>query len=215
MKINTTSIIQKFIENNPKLEDLREEIEKTVETIKTCFASEGKLLVCGNGGSCSDAAHITGELMKSFRLPRKIEKELEDCLGQFPDGEFLTKHLQKGLPCIDLTANTALQTAILNDTSPDLIFAQQLFVYGQQGDVLLALSTSGNSRNVCLAAQVAKLKKIKVIALQGGNKSSFLSQFADHLIAVPEKETYLVQEFHLPIYHTICLCLENEFFGDN
>lgn len=116
---------------------------------------------------------------------------------------------------MDLTANIALQTAIANDSSADLVFAQQLFVYGRPGDVLLALTTSGNSRNVYLASQVAKSKGMWVIVLQGSNKASKISAFADILLAVPERETYKIQELHLPIYHAICLCLEQEFFGDS
>lgn len=212
MKVSTKRIIENLTIRFPTLNPLKEDLENSVDALIKSFLKGGTLFVCGNGGSCSDSAHITGELVKSFCAPRKI-REVEQ-FRLLPDGDLLKEKLQRGLPCIDLTANIALQTAIANDSSADLIFAQQLYVYGHPGDVLLALSTSGNSRNVYMAAQVANLKKITVIGLQGENKFSKLSKFADHLIAVPEVETYKVQELHLPIYHAICLCLENDFFGE-
>lgn len=215
MKDSTRQNLFNLFARYPCLKSLDNELQRAIETLSTVFSKSGTLFVCGNGGSCADSAHITGELVKSFCKPRSLKEEEIKLIAPFPDANFLKQKLQKGLPCVDLTANIALQTAIANDSSADLVFAQQLFVYGRPGDVLLALTTSGNSRNVYLASQVAKSKGMWVIVLQGSNKASKISAFADILLAVPERETYKIQELHLPIYHAICLFLEQEFFGDS
>lgn len=183
--------------------------------LETCFHSGGKLLVAGNGGSAADAEHIVGELMKGFKLPRR----LDDALGAelttvHPDlGAVLWKNLQGALPAISLCGHPALATAFMNDCSPELCFAQQTLGYGRAGDVLLAISTSGNSRNVLFAAVAAKARGMHVIGLTGGRESN-LSELSDICIRVPETETYMIQELHLPIYHCLCLMLEDHFFGE-
>jgi D-sedoheptulose 7-phosphate isomerase len=183
--------------------------------LSACFRNGGKLLVCGNGGSAADSEHIVGELMKGFVLRREIPEDLKARLreSQPADAEHLISHLQCGLPAISLVSHTALLTAFANDSAADLCLAQQVLGYGKAGDVLLAISASGRSRNVVYAAEVAQAIGVKVIGLtgQGGGK---LARLCDCLLDAPETETYKIQELHSPIYHTLCLALENEFFGD-
>ena len=173
------------------------------------IAIGGKLLIAGNGGSASDSLHIVGELMKGFCNPRKINDELREKIGD----EELSNVLQYGLPAISLCSETALFTAFLNDQSADAVFAQGVLGYGKKEDILLLISTSGNSSNCVKAMKVAKALGIKVIALTG-KKDSKLSEGADVTIKATETETYKIQELHLPIYHAICLALEQEFFGE-
>ena len=171
-------------------------------------------MVCGNGGSAADSLHIVGELMKGFvkqkRLPPKMKEQLCHVSAH---GEFLYRNLQGALPAISLVNEVSLQTAYANDVAPVLNFAQQVWGQGNEGDVLIGITTSGNSENVIYAAEVARAKGMKVVALtgRGGGKMKACS---DVVIAVPENETYRVQELHLPIYHAICIALENAFFAD-
>ena len=170
--------------------------------------------MCGNGGSASDALHIVGELMKSFVLPRRLDEAACQAIKAVSgeDGDLLCQNLQGALPAIALVNETSLTTAYSNDVAPDMIFAQQVFGYGNAGDVLLGISTSGNSRNVVLAAKVARAKGVGVISLTGETGGA-LRALSDVTVAVPERETYRVQELHLPVYHALCLILEEEFFG--
>ena len=182
------------------------------------YRAGGKLLLCGNGGSCADCDHIAGELLKGFLSHRPLSEE--DCIAladTLPDGEadpdlyLLAGQLQGGLPAISLPAQTAAVTAVSNDTDPALIFAQLVWALGQAGDTLVCLSTSGNSRNVVLAAKAAKAKGMTVLALTGEHDSK-LSELADVVIQVPATDTYRVQEYHLPVYHYLCAAVEEEFF---
>jgi D-sedoheptulose 7-phosphate isomerase len=183
--------------------------------MKESTKSHGKYLICGNGGSAADSDHIVGELMKGFVLKRPIEAELKMKLElSFPDeAYYFVENLQMGISAISLMSHSALTSAFSNDRASDLIFAQQVLGYGKKGDVLLAISTSGNSKNVVYAAQIAKAMGLKVVSLTG-SEGGKLRKISDVLINVPEVETYKVQEYHLPIYHIICLILENEFFGE-
>ena len=203
-----------LIERYPKLAVCREDIKNAYELLETAYQNGKKLLVCGNGGSASDSEHIVGELMKEFKLKRKVYgkqavalKEIDPELGQV-----LADNLQGALPAISLTAHSSLQTAFMNDVVPELVFAQQVNGYGNAGDVFLGISTSGNSKNVLYAAVNAKAKGLKVIGLTGG-KENRLMKYADVCICVPETETYKIQELHLPVYHCLCLMLEEKFFG--
>ena len=203
-----------LIDRYPKLIVCKEDIKKAYDLLETAYQNERKLLVCGNGGSASDSEHIVGELMKEFKLKRKIYgnqatalKELDPELGQV-----LADNLQGALPAISLTGHSSLQTAYMNDAVPELVFAQQVNGYGKPGDVFLGISTSGNSKNVLYAAVNAKAKGLKVIGLTGA-KENKLMKFADVCIRVPETETYKIQELHLPVYHCLCLMLEQIFFG--
>lgn len=203
-----------LISRYPELEVCREDIEKAYKEIAKAYTNGNKLLACGNGGSAADAEHIVGELMKSFVLERKLDKDLcRKMEAVDPEmGAVLAEHLQGALPAIALDGHIALSTAYMNDCEPLLCFAQQVNGYGVAGDVFLGISTSGNSKNVLYAATVAKAKGMTVIGLTG-EKESKLSALADVCIRVPAQETYKIQELHLPVYHTLCLMLETHFFG--
>lgn len=190
------------------------EIDKAIEIITNCYKNEGKLLLCGNGGSAADSAHIVGELMKGFLSKRPVDdKKANELKTNNPiiDDEFLA-NLQCGLPAIDLCESVALLTAFCNDVNPDYIYAQQLFGLGKKGDVLICLSTSGNAKNVNLAATLAKGLGITVIGMTG-EKTGLLEKSSDICIKVPETETYKIQELHLPVYHAICDAVEKNFFN--
>lgn len=198
-----------FYERYSELESQKDNIENAIDILENCFKNNGKILVCGNGGSASDASHIVGELMKSFIKRKPLDDELVQKLNeQFEDNSVALK-LQRGIPCIDLGAQTALNTAFSNDVDPDLIYAQQVVGYSRNNpnDVLIGLSTSGNSKNIVNAIKVANALGMKTVALTG-SKDSLLSKLATICIRAPEVETYKVQEYHLPIYHYICMELE-------
>lgn len=196
-----------LIERLPELEACRTSIADTYEALHGCFTSGGKLLLCGNGGSAADADHWAGELLKGFGqkrpLPAKARKKLPP---------YVARHLQGALPAIPLTNFPALSSAFCNDVAPALVFAQLTFALGRPGDVLVALSTSGNARNVCLAVETARARGLRTIALTGA-RGGRLHELCDLSIRVPSKETYRVQEYHLPIYHCLSLMLEDAFFA--
>ena len=179
------------------------ELDQSIEMIVESMRRGGKLLVCGNGGSAADSAHIVGELVKGFLKRRPLPESWSEALGHAP--------LQMGLPAIDLTAQGAVIAAVVNDLGGELMFAQQVMAYGNPGDVLLGITTSGNAANVTLAARAAKLKGLSVIGLtgEGGGK---LAQIADVTIQAPERETYRVQEYHIQYYHELCARVEAAFF---
>lgn len=203
-----------LIDRYPKLIVCKEDIWQAYELLDAAYRNERKLLVCGNGGSASDSEHIVGELMKEFKLKRQIYGNQAEALKEIdPDlGQILANNLQGALPAISLTGHSALQTAYMNDAVPELVFAQQVNGYGKAGDVFLGISTSGNSKNVLYAAVTAKAKGLQVIGLTGA-KENKLMKYADVCIRVPETETYKIQELHLPVYHCLCLMLEQKFFG--
>ncbi len=207
--------INNLIDRYPKLAVCKEDIKKTYELLEAAYSNGRKLLVCGNGGSASDSEHIVGELMKEFKLKRKVYSEHAAALKEIdPElGPMLAEHLQGALPAISLTGHSSLQTAFMNDAVPELVFAQQVNGYGKPGDVFLGISTSGNSKNVLYAAVNAKAKGLSVIGLTGA-KENKLMRYADVCIRVPETETYIIQEYHLPVYHCLCLMLEDKFFGE-
>ena len=203
-----------LIERYPKLAICQEDIFHAFKILEKAYSNGRKLLVCGNGGSASDSEHIVGELMKEFKLKRKVFSEQVEALKEIDSdlGQTLAEHLQGALPAISLTGHSSLQTAFMNDAVPELVFAQQVNGYGKPGDVFLGISTSGNSKNVLYAAVNAKAKGLNVIGLTG-EKESKLMKYADVCIRVPETETYKIQELHLPVYHCLCLMLEEKFFG--
>jgi D-sedoheptulose 7-phosphate isomerase len=198
----------------PALAVCQNAIEQAFLTLQTCYQNQGKLLICGNGGSGADAEHIVGELMKSFMLKRPIQTEQQAKLkALFPtDGAYLAEHLQGALPAIALTGHLALSTAFLNDVAGDMVFAQQVYGYAQSVDVLLAISTSGNSKNVLNALKVAKALNLKTIGLTGQHGGQ-MNHLCDIVVRVPAGEVYVIQEYHLPVYHTLCRMLEAEFFA--
>lgn len=204
-----------LIKRYPKLAVCKEDVKKAYELLEVAYSNGRKLLVCGNGGSASDSEHIVGELMKEFKLKRKVYSDQATALKAIdPElGQVLADNLQGALPAICLTGHSSLTTAFMNDANADLVFAQQVNGYGKFGDVFLGISTSGNSKNVLYAAVNAKAKGLKVIGLTGA-KESKLMKYADVCIRVPETETYKIQEYHLPVYHCLCLMLEEKFFGE-
>ena len=208
--------IDLLIERYPALESAKEDIIAAYLLMENSFANGGKLLVAGNGGSAADAEHIVGELMKGFKKARKPKTAFAEKLVTANEelGAVLAENLQGALPAIALDGHPSLSTAYMNDCEPLLCFAQQVNGYGNPGDIFLGISTSGNSKNVLYAATTARAKGLKVIGLTGA-KDSKLSQMSDVCIRVPHTETYMIQELHLPIYHCLCLMLEERFFvGD-
>lgn len=202
-----------LIERYPVLESCKDDILNAYYLLEESYSNRNKLLVAGNGGSAADSEHIVGELMKSFKLPRKLDKEFKSKLIQEDEelGLALSENLQGALPAIALDGHSALSTAYMNDCEPLLCFAQQVNGFGNEGDIFLGISTSGNSKNILYAAVTAHAKGMKVIGLTG-QKESKLSEIADVCIKVPETETYMIQELHLPVYHCLCLMLEESFF---
>ena len=209
-------IIQETIDRYPSLKDLEGQIWKAYCMISDAYKKDKKLLVAGNGGSAADAEHIVGELMKGCNLPRIIDEELKNKLRKVDSkiGEELSEGLQGSLPAICLSGHGSLSTAIANDINGNFLFAQQLNGYGREGDIFLAISTSGNSYNILKTAVLARAKGMKVIALTGKTGGK-LKEYSDLVINVPEEETYKVQELHLPIYHCLCMMLEEDFFGNH
>lgn len=203
-----------LLERYPVLSPLREDLEKAFSLMASSFAAGGKLLLGGNGGSCADADHIVGELMKGFVLPRALSESQVSAFREAGGdaGERLARVLQQGLPAIALHSHGALLTAYGNDLEGKDAFAQQLYVLGREGDVFLGISTSGNAENLIRAAIAAKALGMKIISLSGKDGGK-LSAMADVKLVVPSMETYQIQELHLPIYHALCLMLEEHFFG--
>ena len=205
--------IDLLMQRYPALEVCKKSIIEGYQLIESSYSHDGKLLIAGNGGSASDSEHIAGELMKRFNRPRPIPTEFANKLKQIDPvrGEQLSNNSERGLMAIPLVAHEALTTAYINDVDGNGVFAQQLYGYGRRGDVFLGISTSGNSKNVISATVVARALGIKVIALTG-NTGGELAKIADVAVIVPEKETYMIQELHIPIYHCWCLMLEEYFF---
>lgn len=206
--------LDSLIERYPKLAECREDIAKAYSILEKTYDKDGKLMIAGNGGSAADSEHIAGELMKRFKIARPIDKELAGRIIEIDPvrGESLAKNLEKSLMAIPLVAHEALSTAYINDVDGYGVFAQQLMGFGRKGDTFLAISTSGNSENIMNAVVVAKAMDINIIGLTGDNGGK-LKELADVTIRVPESETYLIQELHLPVYHCLCMMLEERYFG--
>lgn len=213
--MNPLRHVDVLIERYPELSSQKENIIEAYHIIETCYSNDGKLLIAGNGGSAADAEHIVGELMKGFEKPRKLLEDYRNKLKMVDKemGTVLSDNLQGGLAAIALDGHLALSTAYMNDCEPLLCFAQQVNGFGNERDVLLGISTSGNSKNILYAATVAKAKGMKIIGLTGA-KDSKLSEMSDTTIRSSQTRTYMIQEHHLPIYHCLCLMLEDRFFGD-
>ena len=207
--------VNDLIKRYPELSVCKKDISSAFDILVDCFSSKHKLLIAGNGGSSSDANHISGELLKGFKKKREVDSAFAKRLISVDKekGEELSIKLQQGLPCIVLDNHQSLNTAYINDVENGgiLTYAQQINVFGEKGDVFLAISTSGNSKNIYYASIVAKAKGMKIIGLTGSG-GGILNEIADICIKAPEKETFKVQEYHLPIYHCLCLMLEEKFF---
>ncbi|HUC91644.1 MAG TPA: SIS domain-containing protein [Paenibacillus sp.] len=209
------TVMEKLYAKYPELRPTcAAEIEQAFEWLKACYRNGGKVLVCGNGGSAADSEHIVGELMKGFLLRRPVTAAFRESLAAV-DGEhggYIADHLQGALPAISLVSHSALSTAFANDAEPDLVFAQQVYGYGQPGDVLIGISTSGHSANVLHAVRVAKALGLRTIGLTGKSGGGMKS-LCDTAICVPYEHTPDIQERHLPIYHALCIRIEREFFA--
>jgi phosphoheptose isomerase len=204
---------QRLVERYADLAPCRTDIEQAYELLQGCFAGGGKLLLCGNGGSASDCEHIVGELMKGFLRPRRVPDSVRQSLCALdPDaGDYLADHLQGALPAISLVSQHALMTAFANDVAADMVFAQQVFGYGRPGDILVGISTSGNSRNVLNALTVARAQGLATIGLTGQSGGA-MKNLCDVTICVPYVAVAEVQERHLAVYHALCSQLELGFF---
>ena len=198
--------IDLLVERYPVLQACVSDIEKAYLILEECYVNDGKLLIAGNGGSAADSEHIAGELMKRFKTPRPVTSEFAEKLKVIDPvrGENLAHNLERGLMAIPLVAHEALSTAYINDVDGLGVFAQQLYGFGRPGDVFLGISTSGNSKNVMSATVVARALGIKVVGLTG-EKGGELAEVADVAIKVPETETYMIQELHLPVYHKVSI----------
>lgn len=214
LEANIQKHIDLLVQRYPVLDICKEDIEKAYRILEECYTHDGKLLIAGNGGSAADSEHIAGELMKRFKTPRPVPADFAEKLQEVDSirGPELAKNLERGLMAIPLVAHEALSTAYINDVDGLGVFAQQLYGFGRSGDVFLGISTSGNSKNVMSATVVARALGLKVIGLTGA-KGGELADVADVAIRVPETETFMIQELHLPVYHCLCLMLEERFFG--
>jgi D-sedoheptulose 7-phosphate isomerase len=208
--IEYNTILKRLLERYPDLESCITEIADAGAMLINAAKEGNKILLCGNGGSAADADHIAGELVKSFCKKRPLKKELAERLKELDpeNGACLAEQLQGGIPAISLTFHSALSTAFANDVDPNLVFAQQCQVYGKPGDIFWGISTSGNAKNVYYAALTAKAAGLKVLGLTGKSGGK-LKSLCDVCICVPRTETYEVQELHLPVYHALCLYVEN------
>lgn len=212
MKDRTQKILDELIARYPILEGNKADLLKALSILVECHLNGNKILICGNGGSAADSEHISGELVKGFMLARHISDGDTDKFNKLgEDGITLSKNLQQGIRAIPLPSYSAGMTAYMNDMEPNFVYAQLTYALGQNGDVLIPISTSGNSKNTYFAALVAKVIGMKTIALSGSTGGK-LNDICDVCIKVPEKETFKVQELHLPVYHTLCLALESELF---
>lgn len=216
LKKTTLEKVEELIERYPALAVCREDLRAAVQAICESYAGGHKLLVCGNGGSASDSEHIVGELMKGFLLPRKLGAQERQAFEKAcpASAAYLMENLQGTLPAVSLVNSVGLGTAFANDQAPDLVFAQQVFGLGAAGDVLIAISTSGSSQNVLYALDVARAKGLRTIALTGEKGGRMAAEhLAETVIRVPATETFKIQEYHLPVYHMLCIAAEHEFFG--
>ena len=212
-KPQVEKIYEELFVNYPSLNACKEDILSSFQLIRDCYQQKGKVLICGNGGSAADAEHIVGELLKGFLEQRHVnEIFLNKLVNLFPiDGLDLGQKIQEALPAISLTGQSAFSTAFANDVSPDTIFAQQVFALGLEQDLLIGISTSGNSKNVINAIKISRAIGMKSIGLTGQSGGE-LKKLCNIAICVPGTQTYRIQELHLPVYHTLCAMLEAEFF---
>ena len=207
-------MIEQLIERIPELEPMKKAIEDSINEIIKSYENGGKVLIAGNGGSACDSEHIAGELLKSFLKKRPIKEDIKKELLKIEDGEYIADNLESPLRAVALTSHLGLSSAYLNDKEPYLVFAQQLLGFGDKGDIFIAISTSGNAKNIIYAAKLAKAMGIKVVSLTNENGGK-LAEMADIAIKAPAKETHITQEYHEAIYHEICIRVEEYFFKEN
>lgn len=201
-----------LIERKPELAVCRADIERATDLLYNCYLNKGTILICGNGGSASDAEHISGELLKGFLMRRTPDDATIEKIGDALGSHEMAAKLQGGIPAIPLISLTSVLSAFANDVDPELVFGQLVYAFARENDAFIGLSTSGNSKNVVAAAQIAKAIGIPAIAMTGESGGK-LRDVCDVTIKVPARETYQVQEYHLPVYHAICAELEERIFG--
>jgi len=213
MKEIVRNELNDLVKRYPQLDVCQKDIGKAYLLLEEAYDNGRKLLIAGNGGSAADSEHMAGELMKRFKVARPIEDSFAEKLKEIDveRGSRLAKNLERPLRAVPLTSHIAITTAYMNDADATGVFAQQMLGFADEGDVFLAISTSGNSENIISACVVAKAMGVKIIGLTG-EKDSLLDQYSDVCIKVPETETYKVQELHLPVYHCLCLMLESNYF---
>lgn len=214
IKTSVRKILNELLTYYPDLKQCREDIEAAYALLAKCYKKKGKVLLCGNGGSAADAEHIACELMKEFKLKREVSREdaRKICRVDPENSEFLCAGLQRALPAISLVSQTALFSAFANDVNVEMVYAQQVYGYGRENDVLWAISTSGTSQNICNAARIAKAMGLGVLGLTG-KTGGILALYCNVAIRAPSDITYRIQEYHKPIYHALCAMLEEEYFG--
>jgi len=213
MTENIQAYVAGLLTRLPALSVCAADLYSAYDLLVQSYSNGGKLLVCGNGGSAADAEHIVGELMKGFMLSRKLDAAQREKLAQAAgdDAQYICDSLQGGLPAISLVSHSALSTAFANDVAPDMVFAQQVYGYARPGDAFIGLSTSGNSPNVIYAAKVAKAMGMVTIGFTGESGGA-LAGVCDVTLKAPSASTPMIQEFHLPLYHTLCMMVETMFF---
>lgn len=213
MKQRTVQFCEDFFRRQPQLTCLHSAVGQAISLLTHTFSAGGKLLLCGNGGSCADCDHIAGELLKGFLMKRPVPPEFAEKMQRDfqEEGARIAERLQCGLPAISLCSHAAAISAYANDVDAELVYAQQVLAYGQKGDIMIGISTSGNARNVAAAAQTARALGISVIALTGRDGGR-LACLADLALIAPEQETYRIQEYHLALYHLLCGAVESELF---
>ena len=213
-KLEPSTLLEELGSRYPDLVPCLPNVARAFELLRASFSQGGKLLICGNGGSAADAEHIVGELMKGFKLKRPVRNEdRRKLVSAFPeDGPYLADHLQGALPAISLVSQSALLTAFANDVGADMVYAQQVYGYGRSNDVLLGISTSGDSKSVLNALRVARALGLGTLGLTG-QSGGHMQTLCDVTVCAPFTEVFEIQERHLPIYHTLCLMLERAFFG--
>lgn len=205
--------VEKLVQKYPELKPQQKSIQAFCDSIVTSYKRDGKIMLCGNGGSAADAEHITGELLKGFMTKRPMSEKKKKIFNKFFENEVDSSLLQEGIPAIPLVSLTSGLSAFINDVSPELAYAQMVFAMGKKQDTLVVISTSGNSVNTVKAAQVAKAMGIKTVALVGKDGGK-LKEIADIVIIAPANQTYQVQEYHLPIYHAVCAEVERVLFPE-
>lgn len=207
MKKETLAILEKTIIDHPALSICRDDIIKAYNILISCYENGGTVLICGNGGSASDSEHIVGELMKGFLKKRPLSAVDVEIIGD----DTLSKNMQGALPAISLVSQTSIATAFMNDVEPNMVFAQQVYGYRNESNVLIGITTSGNSKNIVNAVKVANAFKMNTIGMTGESGGE-LNTLCKVTLKAPHKDTYRVQEYHLPIYHALCAMVESEFF---
>lgn len=213
MNQEAMAMVQRYCEKYLFMKKIEDEIVKSVHILENCYSQGGQVLICGNGGSCADADHIVGEMVKGFKLRRPLEKELFEAFQRNPETAELGTKLQGSLPAINLCAHTALVTAVLNDIGGEYIFAQQVAGYGRRGDVLIGISTSGNSDDVLKAINTAKVKGLKTIGMTGGNGGKMAS-LCDVVLRAESNIVEDIQDMHSSIYHALCAAVERCFWEE-